>query len=97
MSDQKLINADILKGAFEMDGYKSPYVERLIDACPTVDAVPLLHARWIDCYPDNEVIKKTVFECSKCHESVFVNFTAYARFCPACGAKMDGGVKDAAD
>lgn len=47
MSDQRLINADTLKGAFEMDGYKSPYVERFIDACPTVDAVPVVRCK--DC------------------------------------------------
>lgn len=87
----RLIDADTLKGAFEMDGYKSPYVERLIDACPTVDAVPVVHGRRVDCYPDDEAVKKTVFECSKCHGCVFVNFSAYTRYCPSCGARMDGG------
>lgn len=32
----RAIDADVLKAAFELDGYKSPYVTRLIDACPTV-------------------------------------------------------------
>jgi hypothetical protein len=32
----KTIDADVLKAAFEMDGYKSPYIERMIDSCPTV-------------------------------------------------------------
>lgn len=90
----RLIDADTLKGAFEMDGYKSPYVERLIDACPTVDAVPVVHARWEDCYPDDEVMKKTVYRCSKCQECVFMNFAAHTRFCPSCGAKMDGGADE---
>lgn len=30
----RLIDADVLKNALEMDGYKSPYVARMIDACP---------------------------------------------------------------
>ena len=32
----RTIDADLLKAAFEMDGYKSPYIERMIDSCPTV-------------------------------------------------------------
>lgn len=32
----RTIDADVLKEAFEVDGYKSPYIARMIDACPTV-------------------------------------------------------------
>lgn len=34
----RAIDADVLKAAFEMDGYKSPYVARMIAACPTAQA-----------------------------------------------------------
>ena len=32
----RTIDADALKRAFEMDGYLSPYMRKMIDACPTV-------------------------------------------------------------
>lgn len=89
MSDQKLINADILKGAFEMDGYKSPYVERLIDACPTVDAMPVVHGKW-------KPIKASIYpygfdvRCSECGCAIFCGANGW-NYCPNCGAKMDGG------
>ena len=33
---KRLIDADVLKKAFETDGYLSPYMQRMIDAYPTV-------------------------------------------------------------
>lgn len=89
MSDQRLINADTLKGAFEMDGYKSPYVERLIDACPTVDAVPVVHGKW-------KPIKASIYpygfdvRCSECGCAILGGANGW-NYCPNCGAKMDGG------
>lgn len=39
----RTIDADVLKAAFEFDDCKSPYIARMIDACPTVNA----QAEWI--------------------------------------------------
>ena len=39
----RTIDADVLMAAFELDGYKSPYVARMINSCPTVEA----QAEWI--------------------------------------------------
>lgn len=35
----RTIDADVLQAAFEMDGYKSPYVAKMISSCPTVNAL----------------------------------------------------------
>jgi hypothetical protein len=57
-----------------------------IDGAPEVDALPVIHARWIDNKDDHQ--------CSACKEHTI--FDAYAwkaiqfEFCPWCGAKMDG-------
>lgn len=83
MTDKRLIDAGTLKAGFEMDGYKSPYVERLIDACPTVDAVPVVHAQWM-----LEPRERCIVVCSNCHAGCF----SRTPYCPLCGAKMDGGV-----
>lgn len=58
--------------------------ERL-ERLPAVDAVPVVHGRWIDAV------------CSECGQYVY---SGDARnYCPNCGAKMDGerGDDDAAD
>ena len=68
MSDQRLINTDTLKGAFEMDGYKSPYVERFIDACPTVDAVPVVRCRDCMYWQQGENHKQYYWPCLYLHK-----------------------------
>lgn len=87
----RLIDADALMDRF---GEPCHSFADAIDDMPTIDAVPVVHARWEDCYPDDEVMRKTVYRCSKCQGSVFMNFAAYTRFCPGCGAKMDGGTNE---
>lgn len=62
-------------------------------SAPVADVAPVVHARWIhsryeDCSEQFELVK-----CSQCnHEAYAMAF--YVRggnYCPACGAKMDGG------
>ena len=66
-------------------------------SAPVADVAPVVHARWIhsryeDCSEQFELVK-----CSQCnHEAYAMAF--YVRggnYCPACGAKMDGGDNDA--
>lgn len=65
----------------------------IVAATPAADVAPVVHARWIhsrydDCSEQFELVK-----CSQCnHEAYAMAF--YVRggnYCPACGAKMDGG------
>ena len=59
----------------------------LIEKAPTVDAVPVVHGRWVD------------GKCSNCgvdiptddsYDAIFGN---ECHFCYYCGARMDGGDK----
>ena len=68
-------------------------VYAVIAAFPAADVAPVVHARWMhsrydDCSEQFELVK-----CSQCnHEAYAMAF--YVRggnYCPACGAKMDGG------
>ncbi len=70
-------------------------VKAVADAAPTVDAVPVVHGRWLAnglCNhkpsrfrnPD----KWTVYRCSQCGYSN--GRRKNAKYCPDCGAKMDG-------
>lgn len=52
--------------------------------CPTVDAKPVVHARWI--YHDTE--RGTVFTCSNCDYTPEL-ISEETPYCPYCGATMD--------
>lgn len=60
-----------------------------VSKAPTVDAVEVVHGRWI---------KKTAdciyyYACSECGEPVLRSQWGcdfFSKFCPNCGAKMDG-------
>lgn len=49
----------------------------------TVDAVEVVHGRWIPC-------ENGGYNCANCDRRVA--FLVHNRYCPNCGAKMDGGV-----
>ena len=59
-----------------------------IDDAPTIDAVPVVHARWVHGVTLGHEWRK----CSAClvSQGIFGCFT----YCPNCGAKMDGGKSD---
>ena len=65
-----------------------------VDVTPTVDAVEVVHGRWIDGYAmqDGKEVYKSI-DCSHCNEIFKTDDREYwkARFkvCPFCGAKMD--------
>ena len=60
-------------------------LKKLIKAEPTVDAEPVRHGRWEH---NQDVILYLV--CSECAYYVQHEY----KFCPNCGAKMDGGESD---
>lgn len=62
----------------------------VIDEQPTVDAVEVVHGRWID----RPSMKGQVYcsECATIEKSTDSNYKS--RRCPNCGAKMDGERKD---
>lgn len=72
---------------------------RTIPAGTLIDVAPVVHGRWED--STDEWFGTDVYTCSKCRESyVLVEGTPKQNlwnYCPACGAKMDGGGEDAAD
>lgn len=58
----------------------------LINKLPTVDAVEVVHGRWIH---------KGAWhiECSECNY-ILAHIGEAKNYCPYCGAKMDGGNED---
>ena len=56
------------------------------DAAPTVDAVEVVHGRWISV----EARPHLIYECSICGDRWAYGEMLNCNFCPNCGAKMDG-------
>ena len=86
-----------------LDGDMSEYERGYLDAqenmnlLPTVDAVEVVHGRWIDggaIHNGKEVYKS--IDCSVCEEYFKVEsqdreyWKERFKVCPFCGAKMDG-------
>lgn len=85
---------------------RTKYVKE-IRAIPAADVVEVRHGRWVhgrevgrdylgDCLVGIFYDRWTCSECGYVvddHEYFGINY----KFCPNCGAKMDGGTDDAAD
>ena len=57
--------------------------ESIVEAQPTVDAVPVRHGKWIKIHPQD------IYECSECHQNVMTSDIECYKFCHHCGARMD--------
>lgn len=69
----------------------------IIDEPTTVDAVEVVHGRWVEKIKDERFGEEwdeiALYECSVC-KSEFVEGMGAWRYCPNCGAKMDGDCND---
>lgn len=65
-------------------------IEHGINIQPAVDATPVVHGQWIRRIVDHENPWYWKEECSICG---FAGDADY-RYCPHCGALMDGGAAD---
>lgn len=93
------LEADMYHNAFEIDTdlqkwdsgcwIRYKMFENVIDAQPTVEAEPIRHGRWIRYEALNGI--DVGCECSICgfHSNVYDSRFGY-KYCPNCGAKMDG-------
>ena len=86
----RLIDADALKLNAWPERYTGEgivYVED-IDNAPTVEAVEVVHGRWLKtCLPD-------IYHCTNCKRATKMDELCDSEilraYCPICGAKMDG-------
>ena len=62
-----------------------------IDQAEPVDAVPVVHGRWIRVYSRPGVFKYLGWTCDQCGQRTGNEYAPqWYKFCPNCGAKMDG-------
>ena len=87
-SEKRLIDYYYLAEKIECPGVPLVYWDD-IEAAPTVDAVEVVHGRWID--------KGEYAVCTECGGRSGTQYDGVepiplmTQFCPNCGAKMDGG------
>lgn len=81
------------KSTTRFDWSESVDIEDLIPAIkdiPAADVAPVRHGEW-------KIIDKTVHgveaECSECKYQIIFGMSHIGRYCPDCGAIMDGGNK----
>lgn len=108
-NEVRLIDANALIRVFEWAKTKNKPNEECataLDLCielfkqaPTVDAVEVVHGRWLDNGMCNHKPSRfrnpdkwTVYKCSECGYSN--GRRKNANYCPNCGAKMDGDGND---
>ena len=60
-----------------------------VSTIPAADVIPVVHGRWN--VVEGRMVDNAI--CSKCSRRFQKYYEAY-RFCPNCGAKMDGGETD---
>lgn len=81
----KLIDADALAKRLIKLGFFPAIVKRAIEEAPAV--APVVHGKWRFCGSDRW---NDAYECSECGKMAMDN----SKYCPNCGAKMDGGEHD---
>lgn len=70
--------------------YGIPKAQLVIADMPTADAAPVVHGRW---QTKGYVCGETEYQCTACGETEWRTSIDRFRWCPFCGAKMDGGIK----
>ena len=59
----------------------------MLDELPAADVVPVVHARW-------EKFSSITIKCSQCGYVIHDWRYSECKYCPNCGAKMDGERKE---
>lgn len=68
-------------------------VMREINAQATADVAPVVHGEWLLRHEGYG----HYWECSSCHKNPCIYVTKDTRYCPNCGAKMEGDTENATD
>lgn len=62
-------------------------LQKAIAEAPAADVAPVVHGRW---EAKGYVCGESEFECSVCHKTEWRTTIIQFKFCPFCGARMDG-------
>lgn len=77
-----------------VDGSDGAMAMEIVATAPTADVAPVVHAEWVVCGDGDNV----PWMCSHCGKTTAHKYKViYGKYCPHCGAKMDGGADHEAD
>lgn len=91
----RYIDADLLKAEFTGNftkAYTVPLIKSIINQQPTADVQKIKHGK-MNMYKPRSKNRNATYKCSVCRKlcSSYYNDIGEWKFCPHCGAKMDGG------
>ena len=75
-----------------LEDWEFDVISNLLDSAPTADAAPVVHGEWRTIGANFDRLF-----CSACGQAalpsvkMLAHFAITFKFCPLCGAKMDGG------
>lgn len=79
-------------------------IDQVIDYEPAADVAPVVHGEWLNIDGDYTFaacsICETAYEVAteeEAEKGLWDAFMCSYRYCPSCGAKMDGGVTNGED
>ena len=76
-----------------VNGSDGAMAMEIVASPPAADVAPVVHGEWLLRHEGYG----HYWECSDCHTNPCIYVTEHTKFCPNCGAIMDGGNSDAAD
>jgi hypothetical protein len=77
------------------DAYEQGWDDALccLEHIPAADVAPVVHGDWLL----RHIGVGHYWECSICHTNPCIYITEHTKFCPNCGARMDGDSNAKAD
>lgn len=87
-SKKRLIDANARIKEANADGAYGYVDAKQIADAPTVDAVEVVHGRWLGWGKSGTPTYENYGTCSVCGEDAEI-YTEHRNYCPNCGAKMD--------
>lgn len=82
---EKLLDTDVVRKSKTASWLMDQFLHDIKES-PAADVVPVVHGKWIL----KHIGAGHYWECSVCHKNPCIYVTNDTKFCPNCGAKMDG-------
>lgn len=83
---KEYIDREAFKLEYLCCGYLPEMSEEKFDEFPAADVEEVVHGEWLL----RHIGAGHYWECSVCHTNPCIYVTEHTKFCPNCGAKMDG-------
>jgi rubrerythrin len=73
------------------DAHYPVWFAEQIENLPAADVIEVVHGRWVKNEEESQNHIESIYFCSACQNWEAWGETEKYKYCPNCGAKMDGG------